>query len=428
MARTPGAGPKQLASAERVKVVTVAHAPGATQDRNTFQQTMLGLEYYTAPGTSADLFAQATVQQWQESDPDRYGYLFAQVFESDVLRELSLLEGHSFVAVDTMRLTPTDSMRRLREALDDSERLPPVHALNTAAALLSVSRFGAVVPLLRSLEARATEPRGAFEVAMLKFVLSNRAEDGAGSPAAFATMRTAIASGKVPPDRALDACTQAVVWHLKRKEVTRTQFDWYLAAGGRLVESLCGLDSAAVSSWYRALAMVPAASGDATTTREYMSRARDAAEQTLGMRPRPYELHLLKTYHESSMKEHMFVTKDPEKAMAAGQALLALDPSWSPSYGEVAEAHRFFGDPRSAAEQYERAAEVGPPYVAHHLVSAASCWQAIGDDERAAAAYMRLAHLVPARTSQQHEVRELAGASGRSSVAFFRRALTSAGG
>lgn len=31
-------------------------------------------------------------------------------------------------------------------------------------------------------------------------------------------MRAAIQTGRVPPDRALDACAQAVVWYLKRKE------------------------------------------------------------------------------------------------------------------------------------------------------------------------------------------------------------------
>ncbi|MBM0275409.1 tetratricopeptide repeat protein [Micromonospora tarensis] len=203
-------------------------------------------------------------------------------------------------------------------------------------------------------------------------------------------MRAAIESRALPPDRVMDACAQGVVWFLKRRELSEADFDWFVATGTALAEQPGLVEPAALSSWYRGVAMIPAAKGEVAATRRYMEHARAAARETITKRPRAYEMHLMKTYHESSLKEHMYLTRDEDRAEESGRALIAIDPAWSPSYGELAEAYVRFGRPGPAAELFETAVRIGPPYVGHHLLQAARCRERAGDHELALAHYLSL--------------------------------------
>jgi tetratricopeptide (TPR) repeat protein len=367
----------------------------STLGRNTFQETLLGLEYTTRPDHPADLFSQACVEQYRELDLTRFGYLFAQVFEPDVLKEVALLEGVPYASLADLSHRPTTATTRLAELVRDAADLSAVALVNVAAALISISRFDLAIRVLDQAGERTRDVRERFEVAMLEFVVANRSADGVGSLLAFQRMRAAIESGTLPPERALDACTQAVVWYLKRREPPEEDFRWYLATGTALADAGDRLDPAAISSWYRGLAMVPAAEGDAEVTRRYMGYARDTADTAFARRPRAYEMHFMKTYHESSLKEHMYVTKNLDRAEESGRALIALDPAWSPSYGELAEAYVKFGRLAQAAHWYDKAVEMGPPYLGYHLFHAARAHEKAGNDEQALGHYRTLSELAP---------------------------------
>jgi tetratricopeptide (TPR) repeat protein len=366
-----------------------------TTSANSFQETLLGMAFTTRPGQSADLFSRACVEQYEESDPNRFGYMFAQVFEPNVLLEVALLADIPYASLADLSHRPTGATERLAELVANAAGLSIVELINTAAALISISRFDLAERALDRASASALAWREVFEIEMLLFIISNRRDDGANSIRAFARMRAAIESGAIPPDRALDACAQAVVWYMKRRELEKNQFAWYVALGRSLTQRRVTLDPGSLSSWYRALAMVPAARSDARQTRLYMRRALEAAEETFSLRPRAYEMHFRKTYFESSLKEHMYLTGDREGAEESGRALIDLDPAWAPSHGEVAEAHLRFGEPRRAAELYERAVEIGPPYYGHHLLQAARTQARLGNHERALTHFVTLSSLAP---------------------------------
>ncbi|MFD6531210.1 tetratricopeptide repeat protein [Streptomyces sp. NPDC060184] len=390
--------------------------------RNTFQETLLGLEYTPRP-EGADLFSRACVEQYQEYRPDRFGYVFAQVFEPNTLTEVALLEGVSPEAAADLSHRPTASMTALAEHVEGRADLPVVTLVNLAAALISVSRFDAARLVLADAEARARTPEEVFETAMLAFVVANRRDDGAGSPPAFARMRQAVETGRLVPHRALDACAQAVVWYLKRQELPEADYRWFLNTGLELVRDHPDMPSGGVSSWYRALAMLPAAEGDAAATRRYMESAREAADETYTRSPRAYELHLLKTYYESSVKEHMYVTRDLDRAVEAGRALIALDPVWSPSYGELGDVMARFGKPEAAARLYEKAVSLGAPYYGHHLLRAARMREKATQSEQALGHYEALARLAPDSAPLLEDGLRLARSVGHGSRAYFEDAL-----
>ena len=141
------------------------------------------------------------------------------------------------------------------------------------------------------------------------------------------------------------------------------------------------------------------------------------------VRPSAYETHFLKTYHESSIKEQMYVTRDHAAAVAEGEALIALDPAWSISHGEVAEAHRHFGAADAAAAFFETVARCGPPYVGHHLFSAAQCHEAIGGHDTALALYAELLTVAPDNPSVIVSGAKLAARTGDDCYAVFSRTL-----
>jgi tetratricopeptide (TPR) repeat protein len=274
-------------------------------------------------------------------------------------------------------------MERLRAQMRGCGAASVIALVNTAAVLISLSRFGLAADVLASIRRSDCDDRALFEIAMLEFVISNRLANAEGMRAAFANMRRAIERSKLPAERLLDASGQAVVWRLKTKAIDEQEFQWFLDLGKHVIAQERGSEAGARSSWYRAVAMIPAAKGDKAATRELMLRARRTAEEALVSRPRAYETHFLKTYHESALKEHMYLTGDKHAAFAEADALIALDPYWSPSYGEKAEAHQRFGEIELAAECYERAGELGPPYVGHHMFGAAQSWERAGRLERA---------------------------------------------
>lgn len=407
----PAASPGQVSAETR------------TPPRNTFQETLLGLEYTLRPEGGADLFSRACVEQYQEFRPDRFGYTFAQVFEPNALTEVALLEGVSPDAAADLTYRPTASIIALAEHVEGRDDLPVVTLVNLAAALVSVSRFDTARLVLVDAEARARTPEEVFEIAMLEFVVANRLDDGAGSPRAFARMRQAVETGRLAPHRSLDACAQAVVWYLKRKELPEADYHWYLNTGLELVRDNPDMPSGGVSAWYRALAMCPAAEGDAVTTRRYMENAREAADATYARSPRAYELHLLKTYYESSIKEHMYVTRDLDRAVEAGRSLIALDPVWSPSYGELGDVMAKFGRPEAAARLYEKAVELGAPYYGHHLLQAARMREKAAHAEQALVHYETLARLAPDSESLLEDGLRLARSVAHSSGDYFEDAL-----
>lgn len=340
---------------------------------NSFHQTMLHLTYESV---DADLFSRTCVEQYDGRPTDAYGYLFAQVFEASVLNEIATLEGCSLSALERLEIGSGARIDCLRIDTCASSSKTPVQAVNIAAALISISRFKLAERVLSSIDRDRCNDRDMFEIAMLEFVINNRLANTDGMREAFRRMRRVIETAMLPPDRVIDAATQAVVWYIKSAVIDKATFEWFFSLGRSLVSD--GVEAGSESSWYRAVAMIPASRGDKTGTRKLMLCARHAAEKTLNARSRVYELHFLKTYHESALKEHMYVTGDKDAALAEADSLIALDPLWSASYGEKAEVYQRFGDPEAAAICFERAGRCGPPYVGHHFFCAAQAWERVG--------------------------------------------------
>jgi hypothetical protein len=385
--------------------------------RNCFAETMLGLEY--SADSDADLFSQACVEGYRFAPSDGFGYPFTQIFEPDVLREVALLEGIPYEDVAELRHRPTEPIRELAGFVDASGDLTVVELVRLASSLVSISRFAVAARVVALARGRATAGRERFELAWLSFLVSNRRDDGSGSPIAFASMRTEIDYGGVPSSRVLDVCTQAVVWFVKRRELPAECFAWAVRTGTALAGGGQPIDIGSLSSWYRGIAMVPAARAAVRSTQRYMRLAERAAQRSVDTSPGALSMNAIKTYHESTLKEHVYVTNDFGAAWAAGQTLIDLDPAWSPSYGELAAACVGFGRLEQAAGLYTQAVRSGPPYVGLHLIGAARARCALGDHETAVSHYGALLSLDRRNPAVREEGRACAKHTGTAAPAEF---------
>jgi hypothetical protein len=362
--------------------------------RNSFQHTLAVFSGASDAG-EADLFSRAAVEIYERKTWDEWGYRFTQIFEPGVLQEVAMLEGIPYDDLRRLKHRPSPALTWLGTRADAPAELSFVEKINVASALVSISRFDAAESIIATAASDMVSDRDRFELGWIEFLISNRCDDGARSPRAFRRMRAAMDEGAIPPSRVLDMCVQGVVWYVKRREVSDDDYAWCLRTGAAIAAESGVVDPGAISSWYRGVAMVPAATADAALTRDYMRRAEETALESYALRTGAFELNALKTYHESAIKEHMYVTKDVDRALKAAKDLVALDPNWSPSYGEMADAYCWFGRPEEAAEFYERAARMGPPYVAHHLLQAARCWVKVQAPDQALIHYQTLSAMAP---------------------------------
>lgn len=361
--------------------------------RNAFHRTLVGLDYGGAPPCAPDLFSSACVEAYETLNQKNFGYQFTQIFEPGVLQEVALLEGVGAEAMETLDHRPTAAMEDLRRRLDGRSDLSVVERINLASILISVSRFDAAEHARPEAVGTAQER---FELAWVDFLISNRRDDGAASRDTFYRMMAAIDEGRITSGRIVDACTQGVVWYLKRREIDDAQYRWCVETGSALIRQEAGLGSGTISSWYRGMAMVPAAERDAEQVRRYMAHAYDHAVQVASDADSHGSLNALKTYYESCIKEFTYVRPDLELAEQAGLALIAMDEQWSLGYAELAEAYESFGQSEKAADYFEKAVAAGPPYVGHHLVSAARARANLDDVEGALRHYLTLNELAPA--------------------------------
>lgn len=364
--------------------------------QNAFHQTLVGLDLVEVPNaTRVDIFSQSAVDAFQSCNWESLGYPLTQIFEPAVLLEIALLEGVSLSSLKSLSHRPTGAIVELYERVRMTDEASVNETLNLAACLATVSRFGLATKVLEGIDGKSMTPRHMFEASWLRFLISNRCDGGLGSTAAFEAMQSAAETGHVSPARLLDACSQAVVWHAKRREIDEAQVRWWLTMGVSLANGERELPAATLSAWYRGVAMVPSASGSASETRRYMELAKDHAVEAADSQGRTGDLNAMKTYFESSIKEHMYVSGDLDEAERAGRDLIALDPAWSISYSELADVLECRGDLAGAAELCENAVAIGPPYVSVHLRRAGMLWGRSGNGERAFECYRELLDFLP---------------------------------
>ena len=395
--------------------------------KNCFQSLMIKGSVSGILEQQQDLFSKTCLEQFDSRPIGQYGYCLGQVFEPYVLDEVSQLSNTRLSTSEKLKPNTSELFAELCALVENSVSGPIPDIINTASALVSLSRFQLAETMLHRIPRDRMSVRDSFELAMLEFIIANRLDDRSRMAQCYDSMQQCLVTEQIPPHRALSAASSAVVWHTKVQFLSEASYRWFEALGQKLSRDPDKVDAGALSSWYRGIAMVPAAKGDRSGTRDYMLAAYAHAEQAIDLRPTYYELNLKKTYFESTLKEHMYVTRDYDAARYVAASLLELDPIWSASHGEVAECHAAFANFEAAATSFETAARLGPPYFAHHLFAAGQMWERADNEDRAMEIYDFLHDFQPANSSVIVAGARLAKKTSDASVRPFIAALEGLG-
>lgn len=358
-------------------------------ESNAFEDMLLRLELPS--DKPADSFSKAIAEICERRDIHTPDYRLTQVFEPSVLEEVALLRSVDPAAAASLDYAPSARMENLAAEVAAIGDRNAAQLISLAYLLVSISRFTLAGKVLEAARTRTRSEWDDFELAFLAFVIDNRGVGGANSVTHFGEIRRAAESKKVPPNSLLGACTQAIVWFLKGCGPDGSDLRWFVNKGSELVaDRNTSVSAGARSSWYRGIAMLPARFGGVTKTRVLMRQAREEARSVLESSDHASDVHLLKTYLESTLKEHMYVNPDLAVAEKTGHELIALDPQWGPSWAELGEAYARFGKANEAAEAFDNAVRLGSPWVRYSLRAAGDLYRELNRPDLALSRYYAL--------------------------------------
>ncbi|PHX44337.1 hypothetical protein AO263_30320 [Pseudomonas sp. NZIPFR-PS5] len=332
--------------------------------KNSFSDMMLGVRLPDAQDKSESIFNRACSWAYSSANFDDPGYKYIQIFEPGVVKEIQALA----------KLTPEVSLTLHSQERNKShlatldwlagnlKYASSVQRLNLATAYASFGQIHQAAEILRTMTLMRRVDGGdlEFEFLMLKFVIHNRLQDCASSSESMQQLFSMAKSGRMTASQIVEVCCQATVWFHKTAEVDRTIYEWFFVKSKTLLTAEgSAIPEGMKSSWYRAVAMIPSRGKNDQGTRTLMNHAKTFALQANATSNNPYSLNELKTYFESTIKEHLYGSKDYEKAEAAALSLLKLDPHWSPNWAEAAQVYMTTGQYNTAEKLIKKAIALG---------------------------------------------------------------------
>lgn len=360
----------------------------------------------------------------QDQNFDEVPFRVPQLLEPSVLDEVGRLNGLTAEDIETYSYQLKGPVATLKWLQDMRKWATPVQRLNLAACLSATCRYHAAHNILEEVDYKAlyTDQKVAYHIT--KFIIDNRLDRTSLHQSDFCKLKTIIETERVGPDRILDVSAQAIVWAIKADVIEPSLLDWFVKAGNSAAEKLShtksGREMIALSSFYRAYAMLPAAERNISDTRRYMELAEQYADEA---GPDASEMSLRdarKTVLESKLKEMLYVVEDPEQARQAGKELISLDPNWSISYHELADVEISDGNVEEALRLFQKALSVGLPRLAYSQYMIGACLQVLGRADEAIDAFMKTLDMDGSNISAGISGLRLAESHSTENISFFK--------
>ncbi|MNB58304.1 Tetratricopeptide repeat protein [compost metagenome] len=349
--------------------------------------------FYDDAGAHPTNWSRSVCAGLAEQNFDEVPYRVPQLLEPSTLIEVA--QRHA-IGVDELEFFsyPMDGpVTKVKWLADMLEWAPPVQKLSLAQCLAASCRYRYANQVLTKIPYEALFPDQRVTFHLTRFAIQNRLEMTTSHQQDFTALKALLQAQRMPPSRVLDVCSQAIVWKLKGDSIDDELNKWFIDAGEKAARQIASSDApvdlVSLSSFYRGLAMVPAARGDVATTRQYMLLAEEYADAVIrgekGASIPAREAR--KTVYESKLKEMLYVARDIESARQVADELIAYDPHWSISYHEAAEIEVKDQQWQRALQRYQQAYDIGFPRVTYSQYMIGACHQQMGNFDQALAAF-----------------------------------------
>ncbi|WP_445374347.1 tetratricopeptide repeat protein [Photorhabdus tasmaniensis] len=323
--------------------------------------------YYNRTNVRESIWSEATCLALTHHNFDMNGYVITQALEPSFLKEVSDTVNIPYTMVENFTYPCKGPGNALQWLLSMKLHLPDIQKLNLARALITTARYRLAQAILAEINSQKLHPEQKITYLITRFIVGNRLGIHANHTHLFENIRTIIETEKISEESILEATSLAIVWYLKTKAICPATYVWFETCGKCVAESILKSETfkakLALSSFYRAYAMVPAAISDPSTTRILMLKAQHFAESLEPQNDLEAALAATakKTVLESAVKEMLYVSQDFDAAEQYGLELVSLDPHWSTNYQELAEVYIKKNEYEKALEQYHNAKHVGLP-------------------------------------------------------------------
>lgn len=370
---------------------------------DNFINALLQLELSSDQKSS--IISQSLVRKFSVHNFDEIGYSTPQLFEHGTLIEISLLLDQSVQNLLMFDYPQSKNLQKLTWLLSHQKFLSPFTKINLAYCLITLCRYIQAKNILKSIDYQILPDDFKFYYLAADFFISNRFENGERSEDIFSMKQHLIETLTIDPLLILQSCAQAIVWHLKSKEISSSVFDFFIAQGQKIVDRGGDYSNnhslSIISGWYRALAMVPAFNKDLKTTREYMLLAKTHAESITPKNEADdlAKRHMLKTYYESESKEFLYFHGDYKLAEQSALNMIKEDPYWSLSWAELGElyCHEKLYD--KALDAFTKSYELGAPRKIRSYFHMGNCQALLGNSKEALSIFKEILSVDPNNVS-----------------------------
>ncbi|MCT8343574.1 hypothetical protein LG003_12165 [Photorhabdus kleinii] len=382
--------------------------------------------YYNRTGVMESIWSKATCLALTYHNFDMNGYVITQALEPSFLKEVSDTVNIPYMMVENFTYpckSPGDALQWL---LSMKPYLPDIQKLNLARALITTARYRLAQEILAEINSQKFHPEQQMTYLITRFIADNRLGIHANHTYLFENIRTIIETEKISEENILEVASLAIVWYLKTKAIDPVTYEWFEACGKCVVERIIKRETfkakLALSSFYRAYAMVPAATGDSSATCALMLKAQHFAESLEPQNDLEEALAATakKTVLESSIKEMLYVNQDFDAAEQYGLELISLDPHWSINYQELAEVYIKKSEYEKALKQYKNAKHVGLPRATLTEYMIGVCHAYLGDSVAAVDAFKRVLQADVTNISAGLSGYKVASKNDLSSKEYFR--------
>ncbi|WP_448511804.1 tetratricopeptide repeat protein [Photorhabdus laumondii] len=382
--------------------------------------------HYNRTSVRESIWSKATCLALTHHNFDMNGYVITQALEPSFLKEVSDTVNIPYMMVENFTYpckSPSDALQWL---LSMKPYLPDIQKLNLARALITTGRYRLAQEILTEINSQKLYPEQQMTYLITRFIADNRLGIYANNTHLFENIRAIIETEKISEESILEVTSLAIVWYLKTKAIDPVTYEWFETCGKCVVECILEREAfkakLALSSFYRAYAMVPAATGDSSATRVLMLKAQHFAESLEPQNDLEEALAATakKTVLESSIKEMLYVSQDFDAAEQYGLELISLDPHWSINYQELAEVYIKKSEYEKALEQYKNAKHVGLPRATLTEYMIGVCHAYLGDAVAAVDAFKRVLQTDVTNISAGLSGYKVASKNDLSSKEYFR--------
>ena len=360
---------------------------------------------------------------------DEANYRISQLLEPSFLTEVSRSVSVSLKKLNEFEYDVGGPASKIRWMLDMLQWATPIQRLNLARCLSATSRYSMARKIIKNISPSDLLKHEQFLFHISKFIIDNRIGDVQTHDAEFEAIKALMEGGVLCDTSLLEAASQVIVWNIKTSSISKSTAVLFAEKGLKVAQALKDSDDTierlALSSFYRAYAMIPASEQDVEMTRHYMIKSEHFADTANPETPLHYTMaqNAKKTVLESTLKEMLYIAHDIEAADEVSLKLVDLDSNWSINYHERAEVFLKTKNYAKSLQLFIEALRIGLPRISVSQYMIGACQQQLGKIEEAVASFQKTLSLDENNISAGISGHNIAKEKSHPSYEFFKDTL-----